>query len=191
MEGLTPLLSSFVAVSAILLVVCYRLDNTSPDISWTIPSTVLWAGIDISLGIVTACLPSLRPIFLLIRTGSAKQPTAKKFARFRRYLCIEKPGGCCLLWQRPWRETVLRIGPGEEHHPFSNIRDDKNNVDREENADDPKSQEADTEFEVVQPPEDKIIVREEICVNYSHVWYTATIGRRVGEIEVHIAKRDG
>ena len=33
---------------------------------------------------------------------------SQELVGFWRYLLIEKPDGCCLLYQRPWRETILR-----------------------------------------------------------------------------------
>ena len=150
-----------VAISIILLVVCAKLDTASPDVGWTMSPIVVWAFTEINLSVVTSCLPSLRPIYLLLAKGSARpgpktpphqiidtsNPKNKALATFGSQGRMIKP----LSW----------IYPGDAHHPFSIIRDDRGN---EQAA----SQDSNVDLEELQPPLDRVMVREHICVKYSN-----------------------
>ncbi|KAL9601246.1 MAG: hypothetical protein Q9219_002651 [cf. Caloplaca sp. 3 TL-2023] len=168
--GMFALGGFIVAVSIILLVVCYKLDNTSPDITWTISPVVLWAGTEINLGVVTACLPSLRPIFLLITKGRVKpdHPKAshhhfhnpstfksKAIATFGSRSCNAKP--------------FAAAGTEDDRRPFSIIEEDKNVGGKGYNAIGSASGDSNIHLNALQPPLDRVMVREDIYVKYSDV----------------------
>lgn len=75
------LLGGFVCIiSVILIVECIRFDPKPPDVTWKFASIVLWTGVEQNLAIVSACLPSLRPIYLLAmnRSKTARTDRAKQ-----------------------------------------------------------------------------------------------------------------
>ena len=60
---LTPLVHSVVTASAYRFSVLFSYSNADP--SYTLAPTVAWTAIEMSAGITSVCLPSLRPIFVL------------------------------------------------------------------------------------------------------------------------------
>ncbi|KAL8792315.1 MAG: hypothetical protein Q9195_005106 [Heterodermia aff. obscurata] len=135
-----------VAISIILLVVCSKLNSASPDVSWTVSPIVVWAGTEINLSVVTSCLPSLRPIYLFLTQGSAS-PDRTASTKY-------KPRHHLVTFGSKGREHRKGGGDNEDQHPLSSIGD-SSNVDLEEG--------------VPPPPHDRVVVREDISVQYSHV----------------------
>ncbi|KAL8950203.1 MAG: hypothetical protein Q9222_003750 [Ikaeria aurantiellina] len=159
--------TGIVAVSIILLVVYYKLDNTSADISWTISPIVLWAGTEINLGVVTTCLPSLRPIFLLIKTGSARPDTATKVSRQGNPSGTFKSKVTGTFLPRSRNATSFaEIEDGDDRNPFSISHDEENG---KYAADGTVEHNSGIRLDEVQPPHDRVMVREDICVQYTHV----------------------
>lgn len=167
--GMFALGGFIVAVSVILLVVCYKLDNTSTDVTWTISPIVLWAGTEINLGVVTACLPSLRPIFLLITKGTA-QPHATSSSRQGNSNSALK-SKVTSTFRPKGRNTMSFAGidDEDEHHPFSVIHDDSNVADRQYQADSSAKPGSNIHLDELQPPPDRVMVREDIFVRYTDV----------------------
>lgn len=64
------LLGGFVCIITIVrLVIQLNTDFTSPDLTWNITEFVKWTNVEVSLAIVSACLPNLRPIVSWVRNG--------------------------------------------------------------------------------------------------------------------------
>ena len=154
----------------ILLVVCYRLDNTSLDVTWTISPIVLWAGTEINLGVVSACLPSLRPIFTLITKGSVRPSQTKSLPQFNDSSTLRRKTTGTFGSRSRAVKPFSGIEAEKQYHPFSIIHDDKKKIlDKGYNAEDQVNSDPNLELEELQPPQDKVMVREDICVNYSNV----------------------
>ncbi|KAL2277819.1 hypothetical protein FJTKL_15111 [Diaporthe vaccinii] len=47
-----------------------RLDETSEELSYTIPSMFVWANVEVNFGVISACAPLLRPLFSMHKMGS-------------------------------------------------------------------------------------------------------------------------
>ncbi|KAF2799182.1 hypothetical protein K505DRAFT_295128 [Melanomma pulvis-pyrius CBS 109.77] len=57
----------FVCVASIVvLVYSFFYDTSSLEMPWNITPIIIWATVEVNLAIVSACLPTLRPIFLII-----------------------------------------------------------------------------------------------------------------------------
>ncbi|KAG4443492.1 hypothetical protein IFR05_001062 [Cadophora sp. M221] len=70
------LLGSFVLVASVVrLYYIITLDLTDFSIKWAVTTSVVWSGVENSIGVVCVCLPSLRPILRRI-TGSLPSATA-------------------------------------------------------------------------------------------------------------------
>ncbi|KAL8709640.1 MAG: hypothetical protein Q9225_007424 [Loekoesia sp. 1 TL-2023] len=158
-----------VAVSIILLVVCYKLDNNSPDVTWTISPIVLWAGTEINLGVVTACLPSLRPIFLLITKGSAQPGPAHGSRKLNNSSSLKSKAMATFGSKGRNARSFAGMDGEDEHYPFSTLHDDKNNSDTGYNAGGSANHGSNMHLEELQPPQDRVMVREDIYVKYSDV----------------------
>ena len=163
------LLPSIVAVSVVLLVVCYRLNNKSPDVSWTISPIVLWAGTEINLGVVTACLPSLRPIYLLIRTGSAKPSDAKGSRKFNDTYTLRNRAAATFGSRGRNARTLSGTETEDDNQPFTMIQDDKHSDDNQNTIEHPQSRESNIDAQELRPPRDRVMVRDDISVRYSDV----------------------
>ncbi|KAG7001465.1 hypothetical protein G7Y79_00031g065800 [Physcia stellaris] len=153
---------SVVAISIVLLVVCGRLNPVDPDVSWTISPIVVWAGTEVNLSVVTSCLPSLRPIYLLVFRGSANPGVKKNPRHFTQNSSTIKNKALATIGSKGRGSKSF---PGsvetEEVHPFSIIREDRageNTAGRNSNID----------LEELQPPHDRVMVREDISVRYSN-----------------------
>ncbi|KAI1126286.1 hypothetical protein F5Y10DRAFT_278912 [Nemania abortiva] len=60
------LLGGFVCIASILRLVAVATESTSPDISWDIINLAIWAVVEADFAIISACLPTMRPFWLLI-----------------------------------------------------------------------------------------------------------------------------
>ncbi|EPE31737.1 integral membrane protein [Glarea lozoyensis ATCC 20868] len=61
------MLGGFVCVVSIIrLAIQLQTDFTSPDLSWTITSFVMWTNVETNLAVVSSCLPSLRPVLSVL-----------------------------------------------------------------------------------------------------------------------------
>ena len=56
-------------------------DYSSPDLTWTTVDPSIWSCVEGSFAIISACLPSLRPILTYLRTGSATPTTKTEASR--------------------------------------------------------------------------------------------------------------
>jgi len=59
-----------ISVSIIRFVLILQLDYSNPDFTWYLNSSVIWTSVEINVGIICACLPSIRPILNFLRTGT-------------------------------------------------------------------------------------------------------------------------
>ncbi|KAL8654747.1 MAG: hypothetical protein Q9226_003311 [Calogaya cf. arnoldii] len=55
-----------------------NLDLASPDITWNFVNVQIWTGVESHVGIICACLPSLRPLLNLVLYGSIDRPQRRK-----------------------------------------------------------------------------------------------------------------
>ncbi|KAI1178724.1 hypothetical protein F4777DRAFT_536536 [Nemania sp. FL0916] len=61
------LLGGFVCIASILRLVAVLRQSSSPDVTWNIVNQSIWASVEANLAIVSACLPTLRPVWLAIQ----------------------------------------------------------------------------------------------------------------------------
>lgn len=67
------LLGGFICFATIIqIVICFKLNVTSPDVTWNFALMALWATVEVNLAVIAICLPSLRPIYRLVVNGSPK-----------------------------------------------------------------------------------------------------------------------
>ncbi|RWA04860.1 hypothetical protein EKO27_g10242 [Xylaria grammica] len=62
------LLGGFVCIASILRLVAVVTESTGPDISWNLIGQSIWAVVEADFAIASACLPTLRPFWLAIRS---------------------------------------------------------------------------------------------------------------------------
>ncbi|KAF4342798.1 integral membrane protein [Fusarium beomiforme] len=67
----------------LLLYYVIALDFSSIDVTWLFSEEMMWTGIEVNVGTVCACLPSLKPIFYLAMYGTAYQSTPRATASNR------------------------------------------------------------------------------------------------------------
>jgi len=68
-------------VSITRLIVLVSLDITNPDVTWVFVDPQIWTCVELNIAVVCACLPQLRPLLLLITTGSAAGTAAGSAAK--------------------------------------------------------------------------------------------------------------
>jgi hypothetical protein len=67
---------TFVCGGLIIIFSCLRLnailqiDLTSIDLTWNYTGTFLWSAIEVNIAIFSVCLPTLRPFYRFLRTGT-------------------------------------------------------------------------------------------------------------------------
>ena len=64
--------SSVCVVSIVRLVVLSRLE--AYDVTWNYVNAAIWSAAEPSMGVIAACIPSLRPLFALVWKGSHRGP---------------------------------------------------------------------------------------------------------------------
>ncbi|KAF2649777.1 hypothetical protein K491DRAFT_610129 [Lophiostoma macrostomum CBS 122681] len=78
----------FVCVaSVVVLVYSKQYDAMAGDMQWNIAPIIIWATVEVNLAIVSACLPMLRPIYLLMR----RRPLNKVSSSGSRYQANSHP----------------------------------------------------------------------------------------------------
>jgi hypothetical protein len=71
-------------VSITRLVVLVSLDITNQDVTWVFIDPQIWTCVELNIAVVCACLPQLRPLLLLLTTGSATGTVAVSGANLSR-----------------------------------------------------------------------------------------------------------
>ncbi|KAI1429593.1 integral membrane protein [Xylaria sp. FL1777] len=66
------LLGGFVCIASILRLVAVVTQPDNDDLSWNIINQSIWATVEANLAIISACLPTLRPLWILIRGNKPK-----------------------------------------------------------------------------------------------------------------------
>ncbi|KAJ5287687.1 hypothetical protein N7478_003373 [Penicillium angulare] len=61
------LLGSFVCIASIMRLVSVMNQGTDADVSWNWVNQATWATVEADLAIVSACLPTLRPVYVTVR----------------------------------------------------------------------------------------------------------------------------
>ncbi|KAI0191586.1 hypothetical protein F4808DRAFT_476119 [Astrocystis sublimbata] len=76
----------FVVIASILRLVSVVTESSGPDITWNIINQAIWAVVEADFAIISACLPTLRPVWLALRrkgstedksSGSSSNPYSK------------------------------------------------------------------------------------------------------------------
>ena len=130
---------------------------------------MLWAGTEINLGAVTACLPSLRPIYLLITKGTAQPDESGASHRYNDSHGLRSKATVTFGSRSRTVNTFSGVDAEDKHHPFSIINDHRNILAGQPNSDDTINNDSNVDLEELQPPQDKVMVREDFSVNYSSV----------------------
>ncbi|KAI0902725.1 hypothetical protein F4823DRAFT_629953 [Ustulina deusta] len=71
------LLGGFVCIASILRLVAVATQSNGPDISWNIINQAIWAVVEADFAIISACLPTLRPFWLVIRPKRKRSLTGQ------------------------------------------------------------------------------------------------------------------
>ncbi|KAI1428960.1 hypothetical protein F5Y12DRAFT_710511 [Xylaria sp. FL1777] len=110
------LLGGFVCITSIVRLISIVPENILPDVSWTIIDRIIWSVVEAHFAIISACLPTMRPVWLAIRP--------KRFATVIRQSSYQ----CDLRAPPPrkrrvslWNTSILRSNNNDEdnHRPFS------------------------------------------------------------------------
>jgi hypothetical protein len=57
----------FVCIASVVVIIhSYSYDTTSPEMPWNIAPIIVWATVEVNMAVISACLPMLRPIFLIV-----------------------------------------------------------------------------------------------------------------------------
>jgi hypothetical protein len=62
--------NSITAVSITRLIYLVTLDINDPDVTWVFSMAQIWTCVELNVAVLCGCLPQLRPLLLLITTGS-------------------------------------------------------------------------------------------------------------------------
>ena len=119
------------AVSVVRLIVLAGADES--DITWNYVPTAIWSAAEPSIAVVSACLPSLRPLFVRLFWGGAYRPKTPPppnrnvpswrsksvggsgtQGSFNRLQELSSDGA-----KSPWRQNSVAVvgGKGEEEYP--------------------------------------------------------------------------
>ena len=96
------LTSSVFVISVVRLVVLSRLEDY--DVTWNYVNAAIWSAAEPSMGIIAACIPSLRPMVSLIWKGSHRGPTVISESP-------ERTNSSNSLWPVRGKEHVPQVGP--------------------------------------------------------------------------------
>ncbi|KAI1370590.1 hypothetical protein F4677DRAFT_465074 [Hypoxylon crocopeplum] len=111
------LLGGFVCIASIMRLVAVVTEGTDADITWNLVNQGIWAVVEADFAIISACLPTLRPIWIAIRpkhfaTMPATQPP------------YPPPSGTPQKRTQPsWATSILKSSNYDEEdtRPFSKV----------------------------------------------------------------------
>lgn len=116
-----------------------------------------------------AYLLSLRPIFTLIKTGTAQSDRRGDSDLHNNAHDIRSRATISFTSRGLTAKAFSGTDKEDKNHPFSIINDRKNILERGDNPEDHVSTDPSVSLEELQPPLDKVMVRDDISVNYSSV----------------------
>jgi hypothetical protein len=61
---------SVIEFSALRLNALIHVNLTSIDLSWNFTDTLVWSAAEVNIAVVSVCLPTLRPLYTFVTTGS-------------------------------------------------------------------------------------------------------------------------
>lgn len=110
----------------IQIVICVRLDTTSPDVTWNFAPIGIWAAAEVNLAVMAckcacyddvsvlndlslACLPSLRPIWRLLTTGSLKS------LQISQQSAQSRTGNSTKAFRNPYSESTIQFADTDSH----------------------------------------------------------------------------
>ena len=99
----------------------FRLTTSISDVPWDLVWTTTWAALELNIGVTCACLPQLRPLFMLHRAPRYQScPTSLNYlvqrgARARRQQILDMLGAfgtttCNKSSRQRFRVQILRLG---------------------------------------------------------------------------------
>ncbi|KAM5342214.1 hypothetical protein ACJ41O_015245 [Fusarium nematophilum] len=131
------------AVSFVRLYYVVALDFTDIDVTWMFSEEMMWTGIEVNVGTVCSCLPSLKPILNLAIYGTAQHTTPKAYGGSRSLSGIVTIGGSgdprkgnrAVRLNTPndgaGSATSIVLAPSkhqDDAHPFSSLTDNESDV---------------------------------------------------------------
>ncbi|KAK9769640.1 putative Integral membrane protein [Seiridium cardinale] len=110
------LLGGFVCIASIMRLVAVATEKTDADMTWNLINQAIWAATEAGFAVISACLPTLRPVWLAIRPRELISRMSKPSS--------EDPSASSRPSQRvkaSWRMSILstRASNEEDTDPFS------------------------------------------------------------------------
>ncbi|KAI8651630.1 hypothetical protein NCS55_01408700 [Fusarium keratoplasticum] len=139
------------AVSFVRLYYVVSLDFTDIDVTWMFSEEMMWTGIEVNVGTVCACLPSLKPILNLAIYGAAQHSTPKAYGGSQGLSGIMTIGGSGdprgrdrAVWLNTPNDdagssTSIVLAPSKyqgDAHPFSSLTDNESDLWRDHGSHD-------------------------------------------------------
>ncbi|KAI1204849.1 uncharacterized protein F4807DRAFT_454337 [Annulohypoxylon truncatum] len=111
------LLGGFVCIASIMRLVAVVTQPSNEDITWNIINQSIWASVEAYFAIISACLPTMRPVWLVVRQKRFIDITSKPSS------------GQAIIRSQPqkrirhlWGTSILKSGTDEEDtRPFSTM----------------------------------------------------------------------
>ncbi|WKT53919.1 hypothetical protein QSH57_004503 [Fusarium oxysporum f. sp. vasinfectum] len=131
------------AVSFVRLYYVVALDFSSIDVTWLFSEEMMWTGIEVNVGTVCACLPSLKPIFYLAIYGTAHHSSSRSIGASRSGIVTIGGSGDPRKHDRSVRlktfndgacsSTSIAHAPSnhqlhDDTHPFSTLTDNESDT---------------------------------------------------------------
>ncbi|KAK8025419.1 hypothetical protein PG990_003242 [Apiospora arundinis] len=117
------LLGGFVCIASVMRLVAVTTQKNDADVSWNIINQGIWAVVEADFAIISACLPTLRPVWLMLRPNrfshvSSNKPSSYHLSdRFQRLSKRRAP--------RTWGASILETKGDdyeeEDTKPFSAV----------------------------------------------------------------------
>jgi len=158
--------NSVCVISIVRLIVRSRLGEY--DVTWNYVNAAIWSVAEPSMGVIAACIPSLRPLISLVWKGSHRGPTmVSKSAQ-----ATNSSDSSRMIWPVRGKDDVQPVGG------FTRLEDPNSGSDRdrwghEANAQGGKYQETtgsnEIDLEEMNPGAGGIRVKKEVTVT-SHAW---------------------
>ncbi|KAL2045122.1 hypothetical protein ABVK25_012213 [Lepraria finkii] len=109
-------LGGFICIISIvrLYIMATQLFHTaSTDVTWLFIGSSTWTAVEVNIGIVSACLPSLRPLLVAMFGDSAFTPNRRSGSKTSKKLRASYPSrGTHDVWPDSLQETYIRAGSG-------------------------------------------------------------------------------
>jgi len=112
-----------IGISITRIVYVVSLDLHSPDVTWNFVNGQVWSGLELHIGIICACLASLRPLLTYLLTGSAFDTANRSGKASGTRSSTSNSKWSNMMGSLAGRSSKMQSQDHDDVHPFNTLSD--------------------------------------------------------------------